>query len=90
MRKDSRKRRAHQSRVLGECVARLADEGRLNDATFKLLMSELIVHAKEKDRAALEGTPFEIAPEAKPSRPPEQSFGLLARAKRRGDPSSDR
>ena len=89
LRANSRKRRAHQSRLLGESVLRLADGGLLNEVALQQIMADVNAHANENHRAALAGTLFEIAPEPKPSSPPAE-FGLLAQAKRRRDPPNDR
>lgn len=87
VRQASRVLHARRARVLGEAMLRLAEHGEIDNQWRKQVLADVTAHANDNDRAALEGTPFEISHEPEPDPQPEKPFGLL---RRRLPPTDDK
>ena len=77
LRDASRVLHARRARVIGEAMLRLAEHGGIDEKWRQQVLAAVALHANDNDRAALEGTAFEIGPEPDPQL--EKPFGLLRR-----------
>ena len=62
LRDQSRVRAAIRARVIGECVARLREQGRLSDSVLHDIKEDLLAHVEGKgaEFESLQGTPFDL------------------------------